>query len=255
MKFISMSIRLIVILLGFIFSCTLSAQERSFLPQGLHKLTAKEQQNVQINLGLPMYLEDGTKLDGLESMKAITGPEYGYELHGNSNGELVAIVLIKLPKEQSEARLKQMMNRPDMTGEKKGTAAPSFIAKNMKGERIDLDELKGSLVVLNFWFIGCKPCQVEIPELNELVEKYKNENVKFVAFALDDQAEIENFLNRKAFNYDIVPTARNVAQIYQVSSYPSHYLIDREGNIQFFQAGYHGVLINILDKKIEEMLK
>jgi peroxiredoxin len=250
-----MRINLIVILLACIFSWTLCAQDRSFLPQGLHKLTAKEQQNVQINLNLPMYLEDGTKLDGLQSMKAITGPEYGYELHGNSNGELVAIVLIKLPKEQSEARLKQMMNRPDMTGEKKGTAAPSFIAKNMKGERIDLDEMKGSLVVLNFWFIGCKPCQVEIPELNELVEKYKNEDVKFVAIGLDDQAAIDNFLNRKAFKYDIVPNARNVAQIYQVSSYPSHYLIDREGKIQFFQAGYHGVLINILDKKIEEMLK
>lgn len=250
-----MRINLVVILFLCVFTFKLSAQERSFLPQGLHKLTAKEQQNVQVNLNLPMYLEDGTKLDALQSMKAITGPEYGYELHGNSKGELVAIVLIKLPKEQSEARLKQMMNRPDMTGDKKGTAAPSFIAKNMQGERLDLDEMKGSLVVLNFWFIGCKPCQVEIPELNELVEKYKNEDVKFVAIALDNQMAIENFLTRKAFKYDIVPNARNVAQIFQVSSYPSHYLIDREGKIQFFQAGYHGVLINILDKKIEEMLK
>ena len=255
MKSIAMRIHLIIILFVCVFTAKLSAQERSFLPKGLHKLTAKEQQNVQVNLNLPMYLEDGRKLDALESMKAITGPEYGYEIHGTSNGEVAALVLIKLSKEQSEDRLKQMMNRPDMTGEKKGTAAPSFIAKNMKGERIDLDEMKGSLVVLNFWFIGCKPCQVEIPELNELVEKYKSEDVKFVAIALDDQAAIENFLNRKAFKYDIVPNARNIAQMYQVSSYPSHYLIDREGNIQFYQAGYHGVLINILDKKIEEMLK
>ena len=91
-----MRINLVVIFFLCVFTSRLSAQERSFLPQGLHKLTAKEQQNVQVNLNLPMYLEDGTKLDALQSMKAITGPEYGYELHGNSKGELVAIVLINL---------------------------------------------------------------------------------------------------------------------------------------------------------------
>lgn len=243
----------IAVLLGLSF--LLNAQNRDFLPAGLHKMTAQEQNGVQLNLSLPMYLENGTQLDQLAAMRAIAGPDYGYELYADNKGALSAIVLVELPAAQRDARLAQMMKRADTTGDKKGTAAPSFIAKNMNSDRLDLNEMKGSIVVLNFWFIGCKPCQVEIPELNELVEKYKNQNVKFVAFALDDKAAIEKFLNRKAFHYDIVPSARNVAQTYRVSSYPSHFVLDKEGNIQFFQAGYNGVLSKIIDKKIEELLK
>jgi thiol-disulfide isomerase/thioredoxin len=107
--------------------------------------------------------------------------------------------------------------------------------------------LKGTVVVLNFWFIGCKPCQVEIPELNELVEKYKGQNEKFIAFALDDGAALKRFLTRKKFNYDIVAAARNVAATYKLEGYPPHFLIDKEGKAQFFQSGYNGALSTIID--------
>jgi thiol-disulfide isomerase/thioredoxin len=249
-----MTRHLLTILIFFVSISSLS-QSTSFLPEGYRKLTDQEKKGAQISLSLPMYLEDGTQLSQMEAMKAVSGPEYSMELFGNADGVLSAIVLLKLSEEARSIKLKRMMSANDRTGSLKGTKSPGFVAKNMAGETLNLDEMKGSVVVLNFWFIGCKPCQIEIPELNELVEKYRNEDVKFIAFALDNQAQLESFLNRKAFDYQIVAAARNVAATYQVNSYPSHFLIDQEGKTQFFQAGYNGALSLILDQKIKELLK
>jgi thiol-disulfide isomerase/thioredoxin len=247
--------RFILVIFFVVMGFSTIAQTRDFLPEGYRKLTAQEQNGVQISLALPMYTEDGKKLDQNEAMKAVSGPDYSMQLYGNAEGLLSAIVLVKLSEDDRAKRLREMMSQSDKTGNLKGTKSPGFVEKNLKGESLNLDELKGSIVVLNFWFIGCKPCQIEIPELNELVEKYKGQNVKFIAFALDDQAALERFLTRKEFTYEIVASARNVAATYKVEGYPTHVLIDDEGKTQFFQTGYNGALSIIIDQKIGELLK
>ena len=54
-----------------------------------------------------------------------------------------------------------------------------FAAVDMNGNSYSLGILKGKVVVINFWFVECKPCVIEMPELNEIVEKYKSEEVVF----------------------------------------------------------------------------
>ncbi|MFT6054344.1 MAG: peroxiredoxin [Roseivirga sp.] len=154
---------------------------------------------------------------------------------GTVEGVLSAVVLVQLSEEVRASRLKQMMIQHDKTVSLKGTRSSGFVEKNLTEESLSLDELKGTVVVLNFCFIGCKPCQVEISELEEPVEKYKGQNVKFIAFALDDETALKRFLTRKKFNDDIVVCARNVAATYKVSGYPSHFLIDKEGKTYFYK--------------------
>jgi len=60
-----------------------------------------------------------------------------------------------------------------------GSDAPDFSAVDMNGNSYSLGILKGKVVVINFWFVECKPCVIEMPELNEIVEKYKSEEVVF----------------------------------------------------------------------------
>ncbi len=115
-----------------------------------------------------------------------------------------------------------------ITGAKKKPAIP-FTAKGLDGKTYDLAALKGKVVVLNFWFIECPPCRVEIPGLNTLVKEFSNKDVVFLALALDDEKDLKEFLKKSPFTYTIVPKAREVSQKYGVEGYPTHIVIDRNG--------------------------
>src|SRR5262245_507685 len=57
-----------------------------------------------------------------------------------------------------------------------GCKAPNFRVKTMTGDSLTLSELSGKVVVLNFWFIGCAPCQAELPALNALAIEYQKKD-------------------------------------------------------------------------------
>ncbi|MEO1652522.1 MAG: TlpA disulfide reductase family protein [Bacteroidota bacterium] len=110
--------------------------------------------------------------------------------------------------------------------------APAFKAKDLNGKEWSLSALKGKVVVLNFWFIGCLPCREEIPGLNEMVAKYDPKKVIFLAFALDDTPHLQDFLAKESFDYQVFPESDKVGQAYAVRSYPTHVIIDKEGKIR-----------------------
>jgi thiol-disulfide isomerase/thioredoxin len=151
----------------------------------------------------------------------------------------VALLFREATKREKKAKLAALMARVD----------------NSEWEDKGFPDFKGSVVALNFWFIGCKPCIMEMPELNQLVVKYKEENVKFIAVALDSRDKLVPFLQRMKFDYDIVPDARNLAKKYDVTGYPTHFIIDQKGKVQFYQKGYNGALSIIMDKKSDGLLK
>ena len=235
----------------FILQVSMEAQTYDFLPKGLKPLP--EGARVQISLSLPMYLENGDKLEQMAAVKHVSSPDYKMSVFVGEDNQPAAIVLVEASAEEKAAKLAQLMAM-DNTGDWRGKEAPDFQVVNMDGEKINLSDLKGKVVALNFWFIGCKPCIIEMPELNELVEKYEKEGVVFVAFALDTKNRLDPFLKKKAFDYNIIPQARSVSQTYSVSGYPSHFLIDKEGKVDFFQTGYNGGLSAILDKRIGDLL-
>jgi thiol-disulfide isomerase/thioredoxin len=108
---------------------------------------------------------------------------------------------------------------------------PPFIVTTIDDEKFDLASLRGKVVVLNFWFIGCAPCRVEIPGLNQLVSEFKGKDVIFIAFANDSAPELQTFLKEKPFTYRIVADAGKTADAYDVSAYPTHLIIGKDGQI------------------------
>jgi peroxiredoxin len=120
-------------------------------------------------------------------------------------------------------------------GDKK--PAPGFEVKALDGETLRLADLKGKVVVLNFWYIGCVPCQVEIPGLNKLVEEFKPEEVVFIGFALDDESHLREFLEKTPFKYRIVARSSSIAKQYGASAYPTHVFINKQGLIEFIMIG------------------
>ncbi len=133
--------------------------------------------------------------------------------------------------------------------------APSFGVRDLAGNRYALEELTGKIVVLNFWFVQCKPCVQEMPELNELVQEYQDEDVVFLAFALNGKAELERFLKKKGFNYQIIPDARIVSEQYSVEGFPTHIIIDRTGQIVYRQMGFGPTTVGDINKALSKLLK
>lgn len=164
--------------------------------------------------------------------------------------------------EQAVNEFKKLLNTPENLAREKeiaaqiGKPAPLFSVTDVDGIVYDLSKLKGKVVVLNFWFIGCAPCKKEMPELNKLVEKYKAKDVVFLAFEVNNYtaAKLKTIMSR-SFHYTLVPNKRSeVAKTYQVKTYPTSYVIDQKGIIRFGLAGYNPFKLPEIDETIDKLL-
>ncbi|MEO8174504.1 MAG: TlpA disulfide reductase family protein [Sediminibacterium sp.] len=118
---------------------------------------------------------------------------------------------------------------------------PDFDLTDMAGKRITSNDLKGKIVVINFWYSSCKPCIMEMPELNELVDKYKSRtDIVFLGFAIDKKELITAFLQKRKFNYTLIPAATELIKNMSVNTFPLHLVIDNKGKIKAEIIGYNG---------------
>jgi len=115
-----------------------------------------------------------------------------------------------------------------------GTVFPKFKVQDLNGIEYTNENTKGKIIVLKCWFIACAPCVAEFPQLNELVEKYKNRtDVVFISLAFDSKEKLEPFLLKKPFRYAVVPDQKQFAFYdLNVKEYPTHFIIDKNGIIR-----------------------
>jgi peroxiredoxin len=201
----------------------------------------------------PVYDLKGKKLSPTEMMDALMSGDYTPEFYINKSKEIKAAVLrATTPEEQ----IRMLKMQAQMSGDSplKGKEAPPFYSTDLDGNELSLQSLKGKVIVINFWFVECKPCVKEIPELNELVEKYKDKNVEFLAFATNKSDQLHQFLEEKAFNYHIIPDSKAVARAYLVSGYPTHVIIDQDSKIQYLTTGLGPTTVKSIEKNLEDLL-
>lgn len=127
---------------------------------------------------------------------------------------------------------------------------------DINGNKYDLRKPDGKIYVINFWFINCPPCKAEMPDLNEVVAKYKNnKEVVFLAIALDQKSEIKEFLKTKEFHYNIVDDGRYYSTKYGVKGYPTHLIVGKDGLVKFSAIGLAPNTVLWVDKTIKSQLE
>lgn len=121
-----------------------------------------------------------------------------------------------------------------------GCKAPDFAARDIQGEMITSSDLRGKVVVMNFWYGSCAPCVAEMPALNKLVAEFKNQDVVFLAFSRDDIRSTVKFLHNRKFDYQIFAGADFMTDKYCVlAGWPMNLVIDRQGIVkEIFAGGY-----------------
>ncbi|MEO8821227.1 MAG: TlpA disulfide reductase family protein [Ginsengibacter sp.] len=113
-----------------------------------------------------------------------------------------------------------------------GQKLPKFDLKDINGNEISSESLKGKPVVINFWFASCGPCIQEMPALNQLKEKYKDSDVVFLAITFENNITVENFQKKHHFTYTAVPNANTYCN-HITGIYPVTLFVNRNGIIQF----------------------
>lgn len=135
-----------------------------------------------------------------------------------------------------------------------GATPPDFTATTLDNSQIQLNQLKGKVVVLNFWFLACSPCIKEMPELNELVKKYQGKDIEFIAVSHDPKDFVNESLKSHPFNYQQITDAQNIIDLYKATAFPTHIVLDKNGKVLFTQLGYNSKIVEQLTKYIDAAL-
>lgn len=163
-----------------------------------------------------------------------------------ATGDFVALKTAK----KDNVPVYQLLKREDLQTDIKNTmvqmAQTAMILENMEGKELppyhftDLSgntyynkNTKGNVILIKCWYINCVVCVKEFPELNQLVNRYKNRSdIKFISLASDSKADLLTFLKKKQFNYAVVPNmGKYMTEELDVNAYPLHLLINKEGKI------------------------
>lgn len=139
-----------------------------------------------------------------------------------------------------------------------GDKAPDIIQNLITGEEFHLSELKGQMVLIDFWASWCKPCRKENPKVVEVYQKYKDSDFKngkkFTVFSvsLDAKKEMwekaikDDHLEWSYHVSDLKGWRNSAARMYGIQSIPSNFLIDGDGII---------IAINLRGDDLNRVLK
>ncbi len=139
---------------------------------------------------------------------------------------------------------------PQLTSPLAGKAAPAFTLEDLNGKRISLSDLKGKVVVLNFWATWCAPCKIETPWIIELRNKYASQGLEVIAVSMDDidygdkgkVAQEKQSIARVAAQlhipYPVLLNGDSISNQYGgLDAMPSTFFINRKGVIVATQIG------------------
>lgn len=115
-----------------------------------------------------------------------------------------------------------------------GSMAPPFELPQLGSDApTRLVDLRGRVVLLNFWATWCKPCEDEIPSMERLYRDLQGEPFQLLAVSVDDGPEpVDAFRKRFGLSFPLLlDPAHEVANAYQTTRFPESFLLDRDGRV------------------------
>lgn len=121
-----------------------------------------------------------------------------------------------------------------------GTLAPEWKLEIYNNNKIiSLSDLRGQVILIDFWIKNCGPCIQSVPHLNELQNKFKNKSFKLISInSYDSKEDVNWFYNKYKIGYTILLNGKSIADKYGVSGFPTLFVIDKSGKIIYSKVGY-----------------
>lgn len=140
----------------------------------------------------------------------------------------------------------------------RGKRAPEWTLTTIAGDSISLADLRGKIVLIDFFYKSCAPCCAALPTLQRIHEKYKEQGVVVIGIdPYDDpvKADMADFIEKRSVGYTVVFSDRELPQKYRVTGYPTLFFINREGKIVKYHEGFSASMEEEVEKQIQKMLK
>jgi peroxiredoxin len=136
--------------------------------------------------------------------------------------------------------------------------APNFTLSSSSGEQVSLADLRGQVVMINFWATWCGPCRQEMPHLEALHQRY--ESLGFSLLGVNVEDDPQGARKWLAENADVSFTilfdsANSVSKLYDVVAMPSTVIVDRKGAVRFIHHGYKPGYENEYQTQIRSLLR
>jgi peroxiredoxin len=107
-----------------------------------------------------------------------------------------------------------------------------FTLTDLQGKTWTLKELKGKVVLVNFWATWCPPCRKEMPDLNTLYQRFKDQGFVILAISDEEADKVKPFIAERSISYPVMlDPGRKVNELFQVQGIPKSFVYDREGKL------------------------
>jgi peroxiredoxin len=138
-----------------------------------------------------------------------------------------------------------------------GAPAPDFALQSSTGRNLRLSELRGEVVLINFWATWCGPCRQEMPQLGRLYAQYREAGFTLLGINIDDsRANAEAMMKKLGVGFPtLFDGDKRVARLYDVDTMPATLLIDRDGRVRYVHRGYRDGYERKYQEQIRELLK
>jgi peroxiredoxin len=115
-----------------------------------------------------------------------------------------------------------------------GFKAPAFTVRNLKGNRVQLADHKGKVVILNLWATWCGPCRVEMPGMENLYRQYRSQGLEILAVSLDKGSsdKVQTFADEYRLSFPVLlDSDGQVERQYHALTIPTTFVIDKKGMV------------------------
>lgn len=154
---------------------------------------------------------------------------------------------------QEKQPLRQIPSSPGLLPV--GTPAPDWSLKTPDGKQVVLSQLRGKVVLMDFWATWCQPCRLGMPILQKLHEAYGDKPFLIYGISTWERGDPVRFMQQEKYSYGLLLNGDTVAQKYGVRGIPTLYLIGPDGKVAFALSGFDPTKEKILKELIDDLLK
>lgn len=138
------------------------------------------------------------------------------------------------------------------------SAAPAGAWTQLDGRRATLEEMRGQVVVLDFWATYCPPCREEIPHLVKLQKQFGPQGLKVIGLNVggdEDRPKIPEFVKLYRIQYELAnPEDETVQRFLLTDDIPQTFVIDRQGRVVEHVVGFDGEVAAQLERAVSQAL-
>lgn len=134
--------------------------------------------------------------------------------------------------------------------------AADFALEDANGQTLKLSDLRGKVVLLNFWATWCGPCRIEIPWFVEMEREFKDQGFAVLGVSMDEDGwkAVKPFMQEMKVNYRMVLGTEEMAQLYGgVQALPTSFILDRNGKVASVHMGI--VSRKVFEEEIRALLE